>query len=73
MKLGNDPGVEKFRAEFAEFLDKHAPAADEATEIPTSSAHMPAWTRRWQRLLFDHGWLLPMQPPQYGGRNATLP
>jgi alkylation response protein AidB-like acyl-CoA dehydrogenase len=73
MKLGNDPEVEKFRAEFAEFLDKHTPAADKATEVPTSSAHMPAWTRRWQRLLFDHGWLLPMQPPQYGGRNATLP
>jgi alkylation response protein AidB-like acyl-CoA dehydrogenase len=23
--------------------------------------------------MFDHGWLLPGQPPEYGGRNATLP
>jgi len=73
MKLGNDPEVEKFRAEFAEFLDKHTPTPQEADETSTSSAHMPAWTRCWQRVLLDHGWLLPMQPPQYGGRNATLP
>jgi len=73
VRLGNDPQVEKFRAEFAEFLDKHTPAPEEATEAATSSAHMPAWTRRWTRVLFDHGYLLPMQPPEYGGRNATLP
>src|SRR5258708_21713257 len=73
MKLDNDHEVEKFRAEFAEFLDKHAPTPQEAAQTSTSSADMPAWTRRWQRLLFDHGWLLPMQPPQYGGRNATRP
>jgi alkylation response protein AidB-like acyl-CoA dehydrogenase len=73
MRLANDPGAEKFRAEFAEFLDEHTPTAEEASELSTSSAHMPAWTRRWQRVLFDHGYLLPMQPPRYGGRNATLP
>jgi alkylation response protein AidB-like acyl-CoA dehydrogenase len=73
MRLGNDPEVEKFRAEFAAFLDEHTPAPEEADETSTSSAHMPAWTKRWQRVLFDHGWLLPMQAPQYGGRNATLP
>src|SRR6201982_137688 len=33
---------------------------------------MPAWARRWQRLLFDNGWLLPSQPPEFGGRNATV-
>ena len=73
MKLDNDPEVEKFRAEFTAFLDEHTPRPEEATEPSTSSAHMPEWTRRWQRMLFDHGWLLPGQPPQYGGRNATLP
>jgi alkylation response protein AidB-like acyl-CoA dehydrogenase len=71
MKLGNDPQVEKFRAELNAFLDEYAPPAAEATERSTSSAHMPEWTRRWQRTMFDHGWLLPGQPPQYGGRNAT--
>jgi alkylation response protein AidB-like acyl-CoA dehydrogenase len=73
VKLASDPQVEKFRAEFAEFLDTHTPTPEEATESATSSAHMPEWTRRWTRVLFDHGYLLPMQPPEYGGRNATLP
>jgi alkylation response protein AidB-like acyl-CoA dehydrogenase len=73
VKLGDDPEVEKFRAELNAFLDEYLPPAEEATEQPTSSAHMPEWTRRWQRTMFDHGWLLPGQPPEYGGRNATLP
>src|SRR5689334_23440035 len=33
---------------------------------------MPQWARDWQRLLFDNGWLLPSQPPEFGGRNATV-
>ncbi len=33
---------------------------------------MPQWARDWQRLLFDNGWLLPAQPPEFGGRNATV-
>ena len=35
-------------------------------------SHMPQWARDWQRLLFDNGWLLPAQPPEFGGRNATV-
>jgi len=73
VRLGDDPEVEKFRAELNAFLDEHLPSAEEATEPSTSSAHMPEWTRRWQRTMFDHGWLLPGQPPEYGGRNATPP
>lgn len=44
----------------------------EAFERPRSSSHVPEWARRWQRLLFDSGWLLPGNPPEFGGRNATL-
>jgi alkylation response protein AidB-like acyl-CoA dehydrogenase len=72
MRLGTDPEVEKFRAEFAAFIDEHQPTAAEARERSRSSADMPAWARRWQRTLFDAGWLLPGNPPEYGGRNATL-
>jgi alkylation response protein AidB-like acyl-CoA dehydrogenase len=72
MRLGADPEVEKFRAEFAAFLDEHLPTAAEASERTRSSSHIPEWARRWQRTLFDAGWLLPGQPPEYGGRNATL-
>src|SRR5580692_12255304 len=72
MRLGADPAVEKFRAEFATFLDEHLPTQAEATDRSRSSSHLPDWTRRWQRTLFDAGWLLPGQPPEYGGRNATF-
>ncbi|MET8209922.1 acyl-CoA dehydrogenase family protein [Streptomyces sp. NPDC005373] len=73
MKLADPPEVLAFRAEFAAFLDTHIPGEAEAVERPRSSADVPAWARRWQRTLFDAGWLLPGQPPQFGGRNATLP
>lgn len=72
MRLGTNPEVEKFRAEFAAFLDEHLPAAGEARERTRSSSRIPEWSRRWQRTLFDAGWLLPGQPPEYGGRNAPL-
>ncbi|MFD4596412.1 acyl-CoA dehydrogenase family protein [Streptomyces sp. NPDC058464] len=62
-----------FRAEFAAFLDAHLPAEAEARDRSRSSAHVPDWARRWQRTLFDEGWLLPGQPAEFGGRDATLP
>ena len=73
MQLTFDADVEAFRAEFVAFLDAHLPVATaEAFERPRSSSHIPEWARRWQRLLFDSGWLLPGNPPEFGGRNATL-
>lgn len=72
MQLTFDADVEAFRAEFVAFLDAHLPAEAEALERPRSSSHVPEWARRWQRLLFDSGWLLPGNPPEFGGRNATL-
>ncbi|RSN63939.1 acyl-CoA dehydrogenase family protein [Actinomadura sp. WAC 06369] len=73
MRLGSDPEVEAFRAEFSAFLDAHLPTAAEAVPRSKSSADVPEWARRWQRTLFDAGWLLPGNPPEFGGRNATLP
>ncbi|OBH06301.1 acyl-CoA dehydrogenase [Mycobacterium sp. E2699] len=72
MQLTFDADVEAFRAEFVAFLDAHLPSEAEAVERPRSSSHIPEWARRWQRLLFDSGWLLPGNPPEFGGRNATL-
>ena len=72
MQLTFDPDVEEFRAEFIAFLDANLPSEAETLERPRSVSHMPAWARRWQRLLFDNGWLLPGQPPEFGGRNATI-
>ncbi len=73
MRLAEDAEVEKFRADFSAFLDAHLPSESEAVPRPRSSSDMPDWARAWQRTLFDAGWLLPGNPPEYGGRNATLP
>ncbi|MEU9288582.1 acyl-CoA dehydrogenase family protein [Streptomyces sp. NPDC048275] len=73
MKLNSGSEVEEFRAEFAAFLDAHLPSPAQALTASQSSADVPAWARRWQRTLFDAGWLLPGNPPEYGGRDATLP
>jgi alkylation response protein AidB-like acyl-CoA dehydrogenase len=48
------------------------PPGAQAVERPRSTSHIPDWARRWQRLLFDHGWLLPGNPPEFGGRKATV-
>ncbi|MER5183361.1 acyl-CoA dehydrogenase family protein [Streptomyces sp. NPDC002896] len=72
MRLTFDDDVEAFRAEFAAFLAEHLPTEAEATERSRSTAHIPDWARRWQRLLFDEGWLLPGNPPEFGGRSATI-
>ena len=73
MKLAFDEATEAFRREFAAWLDENVP--DEATvrdERSQSSADVPQWAREWQRTMFDAGWLVPGNPPEYGGRNATL-
>lgn len=72
MQLTFDADVEAFRAEFVAFLDEHLPHDAEALERSGSSSHVPDWARRWQRLLFDNGWLCPGYPPEFGGRNATI-
>lgn len=72
VQLTFDADVEAFRSEFVAFLDAHLPSGAEAAERPRSSSHVPEWARRWQRLLFDNGWLLPGNPPEFGGRNASL-
>jgi alkylation response protein AidB-like acyl-CoA dehydrogenase len=72
MQLTFDADVEAFRAEFVAFLDEHVPDEAETAQRSQSSSDVPPWARRWQRLLFDHGWLLPGNPPEFGGRNATV-
>lgn len=72
MQLTFDADVEAFRREFVAFLDHHLPDEAAGTQRPRSCAHLPEWARRWQRLLFDNGWLLPGNPPEFGGRNASL-
>lgn len=72
MQLTFDADVEAFRAELVAFLDENLPPEAEANARSRSSSDVPQWARRWQRLMFDHGWLVPGYPPEFGGRNATL-
>lgn len=72
MQLTFDADVEAFRAEFIAFLDEHLPSDAEALDRSHSSSDVPEWARRWQRLMFDNGWLCPGHPPEFGGRNATI-
>ncbi|MCA2243201.1 acyl-CoA dehydrogenase family protein [Mycobacterium sp. WUMAC-067] len=72
MQLTFDTEVEAFRAEFVAFLAEHLPIEAQAAERPSSTSHVPEWSRRWQRLQFDHGWLLPGNPPEFGGRKANI-
>jgi alkylation response protein AidB-like acyl-CoA dehydrogenase len=68
-----DDATEAFRSEFATWLDANLPDDEEATkERPTSTAGLTPWARRWQQRLFDAGWVVPGNPPEFGGRNAGL-
>ncbi|MGA7054909.1 MAG: acyl-CoA dehydrogenase, partial [Mycobacterium sp.] len=67
MQLTFDADVEAFRAEFIDFLDEHLPDVIDSGDVldrPRSSSDIPEWARRWQRLMFDSGWLLPGNPPE---------
>ncbi len=72
MRLRFDDATEAFRAELDAWLDENAPDPSEVDELRSSSARIPEWARRWQRRMFDAGWLVPGNPPEYGGRDATL-
>jgi len=71
VRLHYDDETEAFRAELRAWMEANLPPASERAERIQSSAHIPEWARRWQRKLFDNGWLVPGWPPAYGGRNAT--
>ena len=72
MRLTYSPGVESFRAEFSAWLDDNLPDEAGAAVRPRSSADIPGWARGFQRRMFDDGWLVPGNPPEFGGRDAGL-
>ena len=72
MKLTFDDATERFRQELSAWLDENVPDPATTAERSRSTAHIPDWARQWQRKLFDAGWLVPGNPPEYGGRNASV-
>jgi alkylation response protein AidB-like acyl-CoA dehydrogenase len=72
VRLAPDDDLSAFRREFESWLDEHLPSPAEVAGQPRrSSAHLPDWARRFQRQLFEAGYLVPGWPPELGGRNAT--
>ncbi len=72
MKLEFDEATEAFRRELATWLDENAPDPADCAVRPQSTADVPEWARQWQQKMFDAGWLVPGNPPEFGGRDATL-
>ena len=71
MRLGYTDEEEAFRQELISWLNANGPTDEERAKRRTSSADMTDWQVRFQRRLFDDGWLVPGWPPELGGRNAT--
>src|SRR5688500_10328746 len=71
VQLHYDEATERFRAELDDWLDEHEPTSEQMSERHRACAYIPEWAARWQRALFDDGWLVPGWPPELGGRNAT--
>ena len=71
MRLRYSDEDEAFRDELLAWLEEHPPPTPEERIGRRSSSDMPEWARRWQRTLFDGGWLVPGYPPEWGGRNAS--
>jgi alkylation response protein AidB-like acyl-CoA dehydrogenase len=72
LTLDLDPSAQAFRNELEAWLDANTPPVADTTERARSSSHIPEWARAFQRAMFDAGWLLPGNPPEFGGRNANL-
>ncbi|MCC7077710.1 MAG: acyl-CoA dehydrogenase family protein [Acidimicrobiia bacterium] len=72
MKLHWDESTEIYRDELVVWLEENAPSDEEMVAAPRlSTGHLPDWARRFQRAMFDAGWLVPGWPPERGGRNAS--
>ena len=73
MQLTFDEATEAFRHEFEAWLDANAPDRGRGHRASTVERRRP---RRGpgagSASMFDAGWLVPGNPPEYGGRNATL-
>ena len=72
MQLTFDSDVEAFRADFVAFLDENLPPEAEALDDRGPAVTSRNGPAAGKRLMFDNGWLIPGNPPEFGGRNATI-
>jgi alkylation response protein AidB-like acyl-CoA dehydrogenase len=70
---------EAFQDALLSFLEQQCPPEARKTRDMIGSDDVdekgvmviPDWARKWQSTLFDHGWMIPSYPGEFGGRNAT--
>lgn len=73
MNLDQNPELEAFRAQVAEFLDTAPTDAIREAGRRTTSAFAPFdQTMEWQRILNDKGWAAPGWPVEYGGTGWSI-
>ena len=73
MNLDQNPELEAFRAEVAEFFDTAPTEAIREAGRRTTSAFAPFdETIAWQRILNDKGWAAPGWPVEYGGTGWSI-
>jgi alkylation response protein AidB-like acyl-CoA dehydrogenase len=69
MDLSDSPSEAAFRAEARAFLEEHIHEAPPDLEGHEGDERLAALTR-WQKLLFDNGWVAITWPESHGGRGA---
>ena len=74
MDFRESPEHQAFRAEVRTWLRTHLPEGwgEPGYRGPDTAAERMAFTRAWQRTLYDAGWAGLAWPAEYGGRGAGL-
>jgi alkylation response protein AidB-like acyl-CoA dehydrogenase len=68
------PTIERTRAEFRAWLERHLPDLGRWKHLQHQgpTAERIAFLQDWQRRLYDGGWVAVHFPREYGGRDASL-
>jgi alkylation response protein AidB-like acyl-CoA dehydrogenase len=66
------PAETAFRDELRAWLGSHVPVGWESVHVHASMEERFAFLRRWQRTVFEGGWVGIEWPKAYGGRGSTL-
>jgi alkylation response protein AidB-like acyl-CoA dehydrogenase len=68
MDLAFSPTEEEFRAKLRRWLDENPPRIPDTDSLDEEVERL----RRWQRRLYDAGWIALHWPKDYGGQGATV-
>jgi alkylation response protein AidB-like acyl-CoA dehydrogenase len=73
MSHANNSGLDAFRLEVREFLDRAlTPELRLAGTMQTGVFSEPPIGRKWHKALYEQGWITPTWPIEYGGTGWTV-